>query len=298
MRLSASDRGLLKEMLQKRRAALDPVTMGFPKRLPGPGRRAAGLSQEQMDALLMRTVGTYNRFENGQLANPGTDFLAAVARTLRLDEQEWAFLWRLTRKEHPPHALHSNSGESVAEVWHRIIEQVGDAVAFIHDIEWNVLAHNEAFRRLFPHGQAPANIMRLLLLDPVARTDVLIDWETRWVPALMPHLKHAAELRPGNDGLTRLERDVLADPVTGPLYRDSASVPIPFYDGSELPLRHAVLGPGVLTTCLADLTAAPGARLHISMFTPSAPGPELPSPRRAAAAAGRVARPGGAGAAT
>ncbi|MFJ7069592.1 helix-turn-helix domain-containing protein [Streptomyces sp. NPDC101115] len=271
MRLSASDRRRLKEILQQRRAALDPVTMGFPKRLPGPGRRAAGLSQEQMDVLLTRTVGTYNRFENGQLANPGTDFLTAVARTLRLDEQEWAFLWRLIRKEHPPHALHSSSGMSIAGVWQRIIDRVGDSVAFIHDAEWNVLAHNEEFRRLFPRGQAPANMMRYMLLDPEARTDVLIDWETQWVPAMMPHLKHAAELRPGNDGLARLERDVLADPVTGPLYRDCASAPIPFYDGSELPLRHAVHGPGRLTTCLADLTAAPGARLNISLFTPTAP---------------------------
>ncbi|MFD0368167.1 helix-turn-helix domain-containing protein [Streptomyces sp. NPDC127114] len=271
MRLSASDRGRLKEILQKRRAALDPVTMGFPERRPGPGRRAAGLSQEQMDVLLTRTVGTYNRFENGQLANPATDFLTAVARTLRLDEHEWAFLWQLLRKERPPHPLHSSSGMSIAGVWHRIIDRVGDSVAFVHDAEWNVLVHNEGFRRFFPRGQAPANIMRYMLLDPEARTEVLTDWETQWVPAMMPHLKHTAALRSGNDGLARLERDVLADPVTGPLYRDCASAPIPFYDGSELPVRHAVYGPGRLTTCLADLVAAPGARLNISLFTADAP---------------------------
>ncbi|MFE0643847.1 helix-turn-helix transcriptional regulator [Streptomyces sp. NPDC058877] len=267
MRLPAGDRDRLRTILRGRRAALDPVAAGFPARRPGPGRRAAGLSQEQMDLLLNRTAGTYNRFENGQLAHPATDFLTAVARILRFDEQEWAFLWQLTRREQPPHPLHSSSGMSVSPVWQRILDRVGDSVAFVHDAEWNVLAHNDGFRRLFPGARAPDNMMRYMLLDPGARTRVLTHWETQWAPAMMPHLKHAAALRRDNAGLARLERDVLRDPVAGPLYWACASAPIPFYDGSELPVRHAVLGPGRLTTCLADLTASPGARLNISLFT-------------------------------
>ncbi|MFJ5829094.1 helix-turn-helix domain-containing protein [Streptomyces sp. NPDC093089] len=63
-------------MLQERRAALDPVTAGFPARGSGPGRKAVGLSQEQMDELLVRTHGTCNRFENGRLAHPGGEMIA------------------------------------------------------------------------------------------------------------------------------------------------------------------------------------------------------------------------------
>ncbi|MFD0144205.1 MULTISPECIES: MmyB family transcriptional regulator [unclassified Streptomyces] len=273
MKLSASDRGRLKEILQARRAAIDPVAMGFPKRGPGPGRRAAGLSQEQMDVLLTRTPGTYNRFENGQLANPGSDLLAAVARTLLLDEQEWAFLWLVTRKENPPHALHSSSGTSIAEAWQRIIDHIHGALAYVNDAEWNLIVHNEDFRRLFPRGQAPANVMRWMLLDPEARTAVLMHWETHWVPAMMPHLKHSVELRPENPALGRLAYDVLNDPVTGPLYRRHAAAPVPFFDGSELPIRHAVHGPGRLTTCLAEPVTAPGASLNLSYYTPGDPAP-------------------------
>ncbi|WP_411574121.1 helix-turn-helix domain-containing protein [Streptomyces fradiae] len=271
MKLSASDRGRLKEILQARRAAIDPVTMGFPKRAPGPGRRAAGLSQEQMDVLLTRTPGTYNRFENGHLANPGTDLLTSVARTLRLDEQEWAFMWLITRKENPPHVLHGCSGTSIAEAWQRITDHIHGALAYVNDAEWNVLVHNEDFRRLFPRGQAPANVMRWMLLDPEARTDVLMHWETHWVPAMMPHLKHSVELRPDNLALGRLAYDVLNDPVTGPLYRRHAAAPIPYFDGSELPIRHAVHGPGWLTTCLAEPVTAPGARINLSFYTPGEP---------------------------
>ncbi|MCJ1676273.1 helix-turn-helix transcriptional regulator [Streptomyces sp. APSN-46.1] len=253
--------------------------MGFPKRMPGPGRRAAGLSQEQMDVLLTRTPGTYNRFENGQLANPGADLLTTVARTLRLDEQEWAFLWLITRKENPPHALHSSSGTAIAVgAWQRVVDQINGAMAFVNDAEWNVIVHNEDYRRLFPRGRTPANIMRWLLLDPEARTDVLMHWETYWAPAMMPHLKHSVELRPENPALDRLEYDVLNDPVAGPLYREHAAAPIPYFDGSELPIRHAVHGPGLVTTCLAEPVTAPGARVNLSFYTPE--NPLLPKPPR------------------
>ncbi|MEU9702070.1 helix-turn-helix domain-containing protein [Streptomyces sp. NPDC047981] len=269
MKPSAGDRSRLKEMLRARRAAIDPVAMGFPRRMPGPGRRAAGLSQEQLDVLLHRTPGTYNRFENGQLACPGVEFLTAVARTLRLGEQEWAFLWLVTRKENPPHALYDTSGTSVAHVWQQVVDRITGATAYISDAEWNVVLHHEDFRLLFPRGRAPANIMRWMVLDPEARTEVLTHWETRWMPALLPALKESVALRPENASLARLERDVLADPAAGRLYRDHACAPVPYVDGSELPLRHAVHGPGTLTTCLAEPFAQPGARLNLSLFTPA-----------------------------
>ncbi|MFG2341210.1 helix-turn-helix domain-containing protein [Streptomyces yangpuensis] len=269
MKPSAGERGRLKGILQARRAAIDPVGAGFPQRRPGPGRRAAGLSQEQMDVLLTRTPGTYNRFENGQIGRPGSDLLTAVARTLRLDEQEWAFLWLVMRRESPPHALHGSAGTSIAGAWQRVTDHIRGALAYVNDAEWNVIVHNEEFRRFFPRGQAPSNVMRWMLLAPEARTDVLMDWETVWAPAMMPHLKHSVELRPGNPALGRLARDVLDDPVAGPLYREHAGAPIPYHDGSELPVRHAVHGPGRLTTCLAEPVTAPGARINLSFYTPA-----------------------------
>lgn len=278
MKLTASDRHALKKVLQGRRDAIDPATVGIPQRVRGRGRRAAGLSQEQVDVLLERTPGTYNRFENGQLAKPGGEFLTAVAKVLRLSEPEWVFLWQLTRKENPPHTLHASAGMSIAGVWQRVVDQVGGALAYVSDAEWNVVVHNEEFRRLFPRGKAPTNIMRFLLLDPRARTETLTDWESLWAPTMMPHLKQSVELRRSRPELARLEHDVLDDPVAGPLYRDCASVPVPYYDGSELPINHAVHGPGLLTTCLAQPITAPGARMNLSFYTPiDAQGSDLPS---------------------
>ncbi|MEU2507861.1 helix-turn-helix domain-containing protein [Streptomyces sp. NPDC007863] len=277
MRLSADDRRSLKRVLQRRRAAISPVTRGFPPRLPGPGRRAEGLSQEQMDELLARARGTYNRLENGRLAHPGADLLTAVAQTLGLDEHEWTFLWRVTRKENPPGALHGSAGTDVAGVWRRIVEGITGTLVYLSDVEYGVVAHNEDFRAFFPRRRPPANVMRWLLLDPEARTEVLVDWADRWAPAIMPHLRQTVESRPRNASLARLERDVLADPVAGPLYRARAAVPLPYEDGTELPVHHAVHGPGRLTTCLAEPIVAPGARLNLSIYLPDAPTPD-PTP--------------------
>ncbi|WP_282692870.1 helix-turn-helix domain-containing protein [Streptomyces sp. CC208A] len=271
MRISPDDRRSLKRILQERRAAIAPESRGFPRRAPGPGRRAAGLNQEQMDDLLLRSRGTYNRFENGRLPRPSGDFLAAVAKVLELSEQEWTFLWRLTRKENPPRTLHSGSGMSVADTWQQILDGIGGAVAYVSDAEFTVIAHNEEYRRLFPPGRAPLNIMRYLLLDTRARTETLTHWETHWAPAMLPHFKQAVEQRPESPVLARLVRDVLADPTTGPLYRACASVPVAYTDGIALPVRHAVHGPGLLTTCLAEPVAAPGARINLSIYTPGAP---------------------------
>ncbi|GAA3394804.1 hypothetical protein GCM10017752_41600 [Streptomyces roseoviridis] len=233
-----------------------------------------------MDELLMRARGTYNRFENGRLAHPAGDFLVAVAEILELSEQEWAFLWQLTRRENPSCTLHSSSGMDVPGIWQRLLDRVGGALAYVNDVEFNVIAYNEEFRLFFPRGKAPANIMRGLFLDPEVRGRALVDWETRWAPAVMPHLRHAVRMRRGNPALARLEREVLADPVAGPLYRACASAPLPHADGSELPVRHALYGPGRLATCLAEPVAAPGARINLSLFLPDAvTSPECPSRR-------------------
>ncbi|MEV5975116.1 helix-turn-helix domain-containing protein [Streptomyces sp. NPDC051921] len=246
--------------------------MGFPARRSGPGRRTAGLSQEQMDELLKRTQGTYNRFENGRIASPSTEFLTAVARVLQLSQHEWAFLWRSTRKELPPAPLHPLTDTAVVGgAWQHAIRRISGAAAYIHDVEWNVIAHNDDFRRLFPGERAPSNMMRWLLLDPAARTELMLQWEARWAPAVMPHLRHAAGLHPQVPGLAGLERDVLDDPVAGPVYRRCASGPVPHFDGEELPFRHAVHGPGRLINCLAEPVSSPGGRLMIAFYTPDAP---------------------------
>lgn len=267
LHLAAADRAALRALLRERRAAVSPGSAGFPPRRPGPGRRAAGLSQEQMDLLLDRTPGTYNRFENGQLGTPSAELLTAVATLLRFDEQEWTFLWRLTRRETPPSPLHRDSGLSVPGEWRRAVDGISGALAYINDAEWNLLAHNREFAALFPGGEPPANSMRWMLLDPEAREVVLGDWVNSWAPVVMPQLRHAVELHPQNAALARLEDDVRRDPVAGPLYEVASAAPIAYPDGTERPINHALYGPGWVTTCVAEPVTSPGARVMLLLYT-------------------------------
>ncbi|MFJ3901100.1 XRE family transcriptional regulator [Streptomyces sp. NPDC090025] len=270
MRRADHDRRALKEFLQERRAAIAPQSVGFPAP-SGRGRRAAGVSQEQLDQLLCRAPGTYNRLENGQMPNPAGELLSRLAWLLRMNEQDWAILWRLTRREHPPYTLHRDSGLALPGVWRGVVEAVSGVMAYVNDAEWNVLAVNAEFRALFPRCEPPANTMRWMLLDPEARTAILTDWATRWAPVVMPQLRHAVELRPDNTALAGIERDVLADPVAGPLYREFTATPVPYPDGSERPIHHAVLGPGWIATCVSEPVTSPGARVMLLTFTPGAP---------------------------
>ncbi|MEU9855778.1 hypothetical protein [Streptomyces sp. NPDC047974] len=130
----------------------------------------------------------------------------------------------MTRKENPPGALHGSAGTDVAGAWRRIVEGITGTLVYLGDVESGVVAHNGDFRAFFPRRRPPANVMRRLLLDPEPAPR---SWWTgrssghrrscptcgrRWSPA------------PGA-APARLERDVLADPVAGPLYRARAAVP-------------------------------------------------------------------------
>ncbi|OAR23935.1 hypothetical protein A8W25_15775 [Streptomyces sp. ERV7] len=119
-------------------------------------------------------------------------------------------------------------------------------------------------------GEVPANTMRWMTLDPEAREDVLTDWEDRWAPMVLPQLRHGVEMRPNHVELRRLEAEIQADPVAGPLYRESGATPIPYPDGSERPIRHSRYGPGWVTTCVAEPVTSPGARVMLLLYTPGA----------------------------
>lgn len=255
----------LRALLRERRALIAPESHGF-VRTTGQGRRAPGLSQHQVDQLLHRTLGTYHRLESGNYPNPPTALLRDVARLFGLNEQEWVSLCRYALLQDPPGPLHLSAGKEVPGVWQEAVEGVRH-MAYVTDASWDMLAHNEAFTRMFPDGQVPTNIMRWMVLDPVGRAH-LLDWQTSWAPMVLPQLRGALASRPEDETLRQIEKEVLADPDVAVHY--GAGRPHPHPDGDERPLMHAELGPGWVTMCAAQPLTAPGARLMILVFHPGA----------------------------
>ncbi|MET9436924.1 helix-turn-helix domain-containing protein [Streptomyces sp. NPDC006551] len=254
----------LQNLLRERRDLIDPEALGLTRRKAGSGRRAPGLSQQQIDELTNRAQGTYNRLETGAMSNPTIGYLEQVARLLGLNEQEWVALCRYSGIGDPPGPLNQASGLEVPGVWKEAVEGIGH-MAYVTDASWNLVTYNQQWVDLFPGRRIPRNTMRWMLLDQDARI-TLTDWKTAWAPLVLPQLRAGLALRPNDETLRQIEKEVRADPDLGPLWANPGAHMHP--DGDERPLNHALEGPGYVTMCAAQPLTAPGARLIILLWHP------------------------------
>lgn len=253
----------LKALLFERRALIEPEDHGL-SRPTRQGRRAAGLSQQQVDELTGRAPNTYNRLESGRYPNPPIDYLEQVGRLFGLNEQEWGCLCRYAGIGDPPFPLNPETGLEVPGVWQEAVDAISHP-AYVTDASWDLLAHNTAWADLFPGGRIPRNTMRWMLLDPAARA-TLTEWHTVWAPLVLPQLRAALAWRPEDETLLQIAKEVVADPDLAPIWDAGGAHIHP--DGDERPLNHALYGPGHVTMCAAQPLTARGARLIILIYHP------------------------------
>ncbi|WP_405774003.1 helix-turn-helix domain-containing protein [Streptomyces sp. NBC_00859] len=268
MTLSTQETAALRTLLESRRAAIAPETVGYTER-SGAGRPVNGLSQEQIDALTHRARGTYGRLINGPEHRPNPAYLGDLARLLRMTEQEWTTLYWLTRREVPA-PLHNTSGMEVPGAW-KAVELIHGVMAYLVDSAWNLITCNKEYRELFPGGEAPQNALMFMAVHP-ERHSVLLDWERSWAPFVLGQLRRATQERPDNKDLARIEEYVLHDPVAGPLYEATPFLALPFPDGAQRPVCHPQLGEGMVSISAAEPVTSPGSRLMLLTFRPGPPG--------------------------
>src|SRR5690349_22682845 len=89
----------LADFLRRRREAISPADVGI---APGPRRRTAGLRREEVAMLAGVSVDYVVRLEQGRSSQPSTQLLGALARALRLTEDERAHLFHLAGHQPPP----------------------------------------------------------------------------------------------------------------------------------------------------------------------------------------------------
>ena len=94
------DRPALADFLSRCRARLTPADVGLP---PGARRRTPGLRREEVAQLAGLSVDYYARIEQRRGPQPSPQLLAALARALRLTEDERDHLFHLAGHE-PPRA--------------------------------------------------------------------------------------------------------------------------------------------------------------------------------------------------
>ncbi|MFF5468840.1 helix-turn-helix transcriptional regulator [Streptomyces achromogenes] len=172
----------LGEFLKSRRAALRPEDVGIataPAR-----RRVAGLRREELALLAGVSITHYTRLEQGRAAGVSDSVLEAIARTLRLTEDEAAHLKDLARPAVPrrpaaPRAEHASPSAR------RLLAAMTDVPALLLDRRGDVLAWNRLGHALLAahlpweapetSGARP-NVVRMLFLDEEYRARYT-DWK-------------------------------------------------------------------------------------------------------------------------
>ncbi|KES05429.1 XRE family transcriptional regulator [Streptomyces toyocaensis] len=178
--------GLLElgDFLKSRRASLRPEDVGItahPAR-----RRVAGLRREELATLAGVSVTHYTRLEQGRATGVSDSVLEAIARTLRLSEDETAHLKDLarpttasSRRPAPPRAEYASASAR------QLLTAMSGVPALVLDRRNDVLAWNRMGHALLA-GHLPAgspdrpaarpNLTRMLFLDPEYR-QLFPDWE-------------------------------------------------------------------------------------------------------------------------
>jgi transcriptional regulator with XRE-family HTH domain len=88
----------LAHLLRSWRDRTTPASVGVP---PGAGRRAPGLRREELAALAGVSVDYLNRLEQGRANHPSAAVLAALARALRLTDDQRDHLYRVAGQPVP-----------------------------------------------------------------------------------------------------------------------------------------------------------------------------------------------------
>ncbi len=168
----------IRDFLTSRRARIKPEEVGLPNL--GGHRRVPGLRREEVALLAGVSVDYYTRLERGNARGVSVSVLAAIARTLRLDEAEREHLFDLARTSNTaPGPRRGATTHAVRPSVRRVIDSIS-APAYLRTARMDILATNQLGRALFApvftDQVRPANLARFMFLDPRA-VDFFVDWE-------------------------------------------------------------------------------------------------------------------------
>jgi transcriptional regulator with XRE-family HTH domain len=171
----------LSEFLRSRRARLSPEDAGVSVSNHSP-RRVPGLRREELAQLAGMSTDYYTRLEQGRHLNVSEAVLDAVARALRLNDTERAYLFELARprprravRRRPPRPQRVRPGV------HDMLRMLdGVSPAFVLGRRSDVLAANRLARALIIDFEAlpyhERNMARFMFLDEAAR-QLWPEWE-------------------------------------------------------------------------------------------------------------------------
>ncbi|MFG2552722.1 helix-turn-helix transcriptional regulator [Streptomyces sp. NPDC048581] len=161
------NRAELADFLRRGRARLDPSDVGL---TAGARRRTPGLRREEVAALAGMSVDYYARLEQSRGPRPSRQMLTALARALRLTDDERDHLFHLGGEEPPRRETASGH---VRPGLLLILDRLHDTPAQLVTDCGEVLAQNTMAKALvgdvMSRPPRDRNLARLFFLDPTAR---------------------------------------------------------------------------------------------------------------------------------
>jgi transcriptional regulator with XRE-family HTH domain len=160
-------RDQLADFLRRRREAIRPADVGIAE---GPRRRTAGLRREEVASLAGMSADYVVRLEQGRSSQPSNQLLGALARALRLSDDERDHLFFLAGHRPPP-------ADGVARLARagliRMLDLLGDTPALVLSDLGETLAQNRASALLTGDHTGFSGDRRYLVYrwftDPAAR---------------------------------------------------------------------------------------------------------------------------------
>ncbi|MFI0595464.1 helix-turn-helix transcriptional regulator [Streptomyces griseus] len=190
------ERDQLADFLRRRREAIRPAEVGI---ADGPRRRTSGLRREEVAMLAGMSVDYVVRLEQGRSSQPSPQLLTALARALRLTDDERDHLFHLAGHQPPP--ADSVAGLARAGLV-RMLDLLGDTPAMVVSDLGEVLAQNRMSLLLAGDHTAFSGDRRYLVYrwftDPAARAAGAPEEHEHQARQLVADLRAAAGRRSGD----------------------------------------------------------------------------------------------------
>ena len=203
--------GELGAFLKARRAQLSPHDVGLPE--TGTRRKVDGLRREEVAQLAVISVDYYTRLEQGRV-QASASVLSTLARALRLDEDQQAYLYEIAGKTDAT-PRRRRAAQRIRPAMRRLLDQLTQTPAIVLGRHMDILAWNPMAAALYTDfGLLPAalrNYVRLLFTDPIVR-GMHAEWEHDARDAVAALRMEAAQ-DPTDPGLAQLVGELsVADP--------------------------------------------------------------------------------------
>ncbi|GAA1603121.1 helix-turn-helix transcriptional regulator [Kribbella sancticallisti] len=256
------DRRRLADFLRRSRERISPEEAGLPG---GPRRRTPGLRREEVSQLAGMSADYYMRLEQARSPQPSTQLLGALARALRLTDEERDHLYLLAGHRPPPARP---GGVHIRPGLLRVLDELTDSPAQIMNDMGDVLAQNVMADALLGTicsvREGERNFVWRWFTEEAMRAPYPAD-ELDDIDHYQAASLRAAATRRGNDtpSTELIRRLHAASPRFAELWKLHE---VAFRQSSFLRVAHPVIGPISLEW---EILLTPSEDQRLMIYTPS-----------------------------